>query len=183
MTMTCWIPFRSRACQHKVWFEVLLLGILVKTQPTPIPEDPCRIYFPTWTVDLYGKCREIYHTFIWIQWDLEFKNRIRTLICPTIVKGNWNESSSKTSIFRGSVGFWRGGCAAFFCGKSRPQTKGHQFSGKGDGRLRVERPASASSYGEPVIKVSRNCISGILYSKLVSQWSGTSKLEWFPARL
>ncbi len=30
------------------------------------PSHPCMVYFPTWMVDFYGKCRELYHT--WILW-------------------------------------------------------------------------------------------------------------------
>ena len=57
----------------------------------------------------------------------------------------------------------------FCCGKSRPQTKGQQFSGKGGGRLRVEHPASASRYGEPVIKsFSKSASAGYCRPKLVS---------------
>ena len=32
------------------------------------PYQPCMVYLPTWMVYFYGKCREIYHT--WIVWIL-----------------------------------------------------------------------------------------------------------------
>ena len=50
------------------WMNKLLLD-------DPIP-SMCMVYLPTWMVDFYGKCGEIYHTWIVWGWETEVAKKI-----------------------------------------------------------------------------------------------------------
>ena len=72
---------RDAASGYCCWFctvtgmhEVLLViavdfGLDSLMEGSPIPSGSMGLaYLPTWMVDFYGKCREIYHT--WILWEI-----------------------------------------------------------------------------------------------------------------